>query len=87
MHIELFTTWIGLSIICIYPAEDVSESISWPAMLVKLFFHQLEQRAIKCPVTMEHIGNSSFILLRSKSNSCKNFQSYHEFDLRETNTG
>ena len=84
MHnIELFTIWIGLLTICTYPTEDVSESISWPGMLVILFFHQLEQRAIKCPVTMEHIGNSSFILLRSKSNSCKNFQSHHEFDLTE----
>ena len=32
-----------------------------------IIFHQLEQRALKSPVTMEHIGNSSFILLKSKS--------------------
>ena len=68
MHdIELFTTWVGLSIICAYPHEDVRESISWPGVLVISFFYQPEQRALKSPVTMEHIENSSFILLRSKS--------------------
>ena len=68
MHdIELFTTWVGFSIICAYPAEDVRKSISWSEVLVMSFFHQLEQRPLKSPVTMKHIGNSSFILLRSKS--------------------
>ena len=43
------------------------ESVSWPGVLVISFFHQLEQRALKSPVTMEDVGNSSFILLRSKS--------------------
>ena len=60
------TTRFGLSIICAYPVEDVRESISWPRVLVISFFHQLEEWALKYPVTMEHIGNSSFILLRSK---------------------
>ena len=54
MHdIELFTTWVGLSIICVYPAEDVRDQISWPGVLVISFFHQLEQRALRSPVTME----------------------------------
>ena len=67
MHdIELFTTWVGLSTIYAYPADDVREAISWPIVLVVSFFHQLEQRTLKSPVTMEHIRNSSFILLRSK---------------------
>ena len=48
--IELFTTWVGLSIICAYPAEDVRESISWPEVLVISFFNQLEQRALISPV-------------------------------------
>ena len=55
--IELFTTWVGLSIICAYPAEDVRESISWPEVLVISFFNQLEQRALISPVVIEHIGN------------------------------
>ena len=58
MHdIELITIWVDLSIICAYPAEDVRESISWPSVLVISFSHQLVQRALKSPVTMEHIGN------------------------------
>ena len=69
----LFTTRVSLSIICLYPAEDVTESISWLGVLVISFFHQLEERALKSPVTMEHIGNSSFILLRSKSKFTKKF--------------
>ena len=27
-HIELFTIWVGLSMICLYPADNVRESIS-----------------------------------------------------------
>ena len=64
---ELFPTWGGLSIICAYPAEDVRESICWPGVLVILFFHQKEEQALKSPVAMEDVRNSSFILLRSKS--------------------
>ena len=42
MHdIELFTTWVGLSIICEYPAEDVRDSSSWPVELVKSIFPNL----------------------------------------------
>ena len=43
------------------------ESISCPRVLVISFFHQLEQQALKSLVAMEHIGNSLFVLLRSKS--------------------
>ena len=65
--IEIFTTWVGLSIIGAYPVKDVRESIYSPGVLVISFFHQPEQRALKSPVKMEQIGNSSFVLLRSKS--------------------
>ena len=69
MHdIELFTAWVGLSIICVCPADDVRGSSSRPAELVISFFHHLELRALKSPVTTEQIGNSSFMLLRSVSN-------------------
>ena len=35
MHdIELLITWVGLSIICLYRADDVRESISCPVELV-----------------------------------------------------
>ena len=53
MHdIELFTIWVCLSIICLFPADD-EEIDSWPAELV---------------ITTEEIGSSSFMLLRSASN-------------------
>ena len=66
MH-QVFTTWVGLSIVCTYPAQDVRKSISWPGILAISFLHQLEQWTLKSPVTMEHIGDSSFKLLRPKS--------------------
>ena len=66
--IELFTIWVGLSVICLYPADNVTESISWPAKLVISFCHHLEQRALKSPVTVVHQENSWLVLLRSKSN-------------------
>ena len=59
---------MGLSLICVYPADDVREAISGPAELVMSFFHQFVQRAIKSPVTIEQRGNSSFIWLRRISN-------------------
>ena len=53
MHdIELFTIWVCLSIICLFPADD-EEIDSWPAELV---------------ITTEETGSSSFMLLRSASN-------------------
>ena len=67
MHdIELLITWVGLSIICSYPADDVRESISCPVELVMSFFHHREHLALKPPMIIEHSGNSLFILLRSK---------------------
>ena len=61
MHdIELLITWVGLLIICLYPADDVRESISCPIELVMSFFHHLEHRALKSPVIIEHTGNSLY---------------------------
>ena len=37
---ELFITCVGLSMICVYPADDVREAISQPAELVMSSFHQ-----------------------------------------------
>ena len=65
MHdIELFTAIADLSIICVYPADDVTESSSRLAELVISLFHDLALQALKSPVTREKIGNSSFMLLR-----------------------
>ena len=50
---ELFITYVGLSMICIYPANDVRESISWPVELVMSSFHQFVQQALKSLVTIE----------------------------------
>ena len=59
MHdIESFTTCVGLSIICLYPADDVEESISWPVELVISFYDHIEQQALKSPVAIEHNRNS-----------------------------
>ena len=66
MHdIEPFTARVSLSIICVYPADDVRKSSSRPADLVISFFHHFKLRALKSPVAIERIGNSSFISLRS----------------------
>ena len=65
--IELFTIWVGLSIICEYPADDMRESNSWHTDLVISFFHQFELQALRSPMIIEQIGISSFILVRSKS--------------------
>ena len=75
MHdIELFTIWVGLSIVCEYPADDqLIESSSWPTDLVISFFHLFELRALKSPVIIEQIGIFSFILLRSKSKFTQKF--------------
>ena len=66
MHdIELLITWVGLSIICLYPADYVRKSISCPVELVMSFFHHRENPALKSPAIIEHSGNSLFILLIS----------------------
>ena len=58
MHdIELFITWVGLSFICLYPVDNVRESISWPIELVISFCNDLEWRAFKSSMTTEHKGN------------------------------
>ena len=47
MHdIELFITRIVLSVICLYPADNVRELIFWLDELVISFCHHLEQRAL-----------------------------------------
>ena len=81
--IELFTKWIGLSIICEYPDDDVRESSYWPTEFVISFFHQFELRALKSPVIIEQIGISSFILLRSKSKFTQKFSNSSLFWLGE----
>ena len=58
--IELFITCVGLSMFCVYAADDVREAISRSVELVMSSFHQFVQRALKSPVTIEHRGNSSF---------------------------
>ena len=53
---ELFITWVGLSIICVRPVDDVRVSISWPAELLLSFFYHNRWTCRK----------SSFISLRIK---------------------
>ena len=51
--VELFIAYVGLSMICVYPADDVRKSISWPVELVMSSFHQFVQQALKSVVTIE----------------------------------
>ena len=44
---------MGLSMIYVYLADDVRESISRSVELVTSSFHQFVQRALKSPVTIE----------------------------------
>ena len=62
--VEVFITCVGLSLICVYPADDVIEDISPPAGFIMSLFHQFVQQVLKSPATIEHRGNSSFIWLR-----------------------
>ena len=55
---------MGLSMIWVYPADDVREAISRPAELVMSSFHQFVQTALKSPLPIEERENSSFIWLR-----------------------
>ena len=67
MHdIELLITWVGLSIFCLYAADDVRKSISCPVELIMSFFHHREYLALKSPAIIEHSRNSLFILLITK---------------------
>ena len=69
MHdIELFTAKADLSIMYVYPADDVKKSSSRPAELVISFLQHLVLPALKSPMPTTQIGNSSFMLLRSISN-------------------
>ena len=79
--IELLITWVGLSITCLYPADDVRESISCPVELVMSFFHHLDHQALKSPMIIEHSGNSIFILLIVKKILNRNLQTHHDSDL------
>ena len=55
--IELFITCVVLSIVFVYPADDVREAFSRPAELVMSSFHQFVQGALKSPVTIKQRGN------------------------------
>ena len=67
MHdIKLLITWVGLSIFCLHPADDVRESISCPVELIMSFFHHREHVALKSPAIIKHSGNALFILLITK---------------------
>ena len=61
---ELFVTCVALSLIYVYPANDVREAISPPAGFIMSLFHQFVQQVLKSPATIEQRGNSSFIWLR-----------------------
>ena len=63
-HIEFFITCVGLSKICVYPADDVREVISRPVELVMSSFLLFVQRELKSPGKIKQRGNSSFIWLR-----------------------
>ena len=58
---EFFTTWVGLLIICLYPADDARVSISRPTELVISLLHHFEHLALRSPVMTEQIGSSLFI--------------------------
>ena len=47
---ELLITWVGLLIICLYPADDVRVSISWPTELVISLLHHHEHLVLRSPV-------------------------------------
>ena len=72
-NIRLFAIWVGLSIFCEYPADDVLESSSWPAELVASFFHQFELGTLKSPAIFQQLGSSLFVLLRGKLQTQKSW--------------
>ena len=49
-----------------YPAADVSLSISKPIKFVTLLSQYIEHLALKIPVTIEYIGSSTIILPKRK---------------------
>ena len=58
---QLFTIWVGLLIICLYPADDVRVSYSQPTELLISLLHHFEHLALRSPVMTEQIGSSLFI--------------------------
>ena len=76
--------WVGLSVICLYTADDVRESSSRPGKLVISFFHNHELGALKSPMRSEQIGNSSFMSLRHVSTW--NFEIHRDSGLETINT-
>ena len=52
---ELFTIWVGLLIICLYPAEDVRVLISRSSKLVIFLLYHFEHLALKLSVMTEQI--------------------------------
>ena len=94
--LNLFTVWVGSSIICVYPADDVcererererkrerDESCSRPAELVISFFHHLEVLALKWFVATEQIRNAPFMLSRSVSEFTQKFWNSSWFRIEE----
>ena len=51
--VELFITCVGLSLISVYPADDVREAISPPAGFIMSLFHQFVQQELKSPARIE----------------------------------
>ena len=47
---DFCTVWVGLLIICLYPADDVRVSISWPTELVISLLHHREHLVLRSPV-------------------------------------
>ena len=63
--IDLFTIWVGLSIISEYPADDVRESSSSSTELVISFFHQSELQALN-EFSCDNWTNRKFIIYIAK---------------------
>ena len=77
---ELFTIWVGLSMICVEPAADVRKlaivriiAYFFEIAIMTQFLYHLEHQALKSPVTIEQIGSSSFIWPRRISKFMQQF--------------
>ena len=57
---ELFTVWVRLLIICLYPADYVRVSSARPFALVISSLHHFEHLALKSPERTEQVGSSLF---------------------------
>ena len=58
---EFCTIWVGLMIICLYPADDVRVSISRLAEVVISLQYNFKHLVLKSPVMTEQIESSLFI--------------------------